>query len=286
MGKKMKVFLTLVAIAGVIDGVMNIAGGKMFGGVLECIFGVLLFLYCKRKPTAPANQTPPASRSKTSSSDKRRLSEEQQRIERNEGCEFSTVIPNYSRYGVPITYKYEDVHVKITGDVSALRPGSVVYLQSSGTVANVLNQTVGMIENKKIRDMIGDYYDRGDIITARVLSIDDLIHLNIGFYRDFGMEDYLRQGKAHEVYELTGNRKSSVQESIESCDVGDEISIEYDDDKEKYYAECSGDFIGFFPKSANSKLDDANKAYIYELETEEDDDFNEKHIVSVVVFFE
>lgn len=177
------VLCCILSVFFAIDNAMESCLGALF-------LAAILFLAASRpaKKRIVINH-PPEQHSEPSK--KTSVSSSSERIsiwEENAGCPFSFEIPD-SRYGIPISYKYTDVFANICGDVSHLKPGSVVYTMDDGVLQDVSSAHIATIENSKIKAMISDYRLRGDVITARVLAVDEKLHVNIGFYRDLYSQD-------------------------------------------------------------------------------------------------
>lgn len=168
----------ILAVACAVDGSMEACFGAVF-------IAVLLFVFSSKPPKQRIHiQRPP---SKPKNPEKRIEHSNAKDIdvwEENAGCPFSYEIPAKSSFGVPLSYKYTDVLANICGDVSHLKPGAVVYAGYGGEFRDVARNHIATIENAKLRSMISDYLYRGDTITARVMSIDEKLHINIGFYRE------------------------------------------------------------------------------------------------------
>ena len=116
----------------------------------------------------------------------------EERILANEGIELTTEIPEEIS-GTARAYLFTDVRGTITGDTAGLRPGAIVYLRREGKILNCIKKEIGVIDNPKICQMVTDYRDQmdegyGHIIRAKLLEIDNYIHINIGFYRG-GLEE-------------------------------------------------------------------------------------------------
>lgn len=168
----------IFAIAYAVVGSMDACFGAVF-------VAVLLFVLSSRPPKQRVHIQRPPSKPKTPEKKVEHSTAKDIDIwEENAGCSFSYEIPEKSRFGVPLSYKYTDVLADICGDVSHLKPGAVVYAGYGGEFRDVARSHVATIENAKLRSMISDYLYRGDTITARVMSIDEKLHINIGFYRE------------------------------------------------------------------------------------------------------
>ena len=103
------------------------------------------------------------------------------------------------------------------------------------------------------------------------------------FYDLSQYKKYLAKYPNAKEYRLTGNTNEEMQENIDMCSRGDECSIDYDIEKEKYLV-SSGLDIGYLPASAAKHIDaDGEGAYdIYV----SDIDFNDrgKNVISVYLF--
>lgn len=111
----------------------------------------------------------------------------EERLIANEGIEFTTELPD-SIMDVPRAYLFQDVIGTITGNTEGMRPGAIIYLRREGRILNCIKEEIGVIDNPKICQMITDYLDQmkegfGHVIRAKLLYVDDRIHINIGFYR-------------------------------------------------------------------------------------------------------
>ncbi|MEL7657650.1 MAG: hypothetical protein AAGU75_17280 [Bacillota bacterium] len=118
----------------------------------------------------------------------KRKQESKPRKPENAGCPYSTELPSETKSGLKLSYKYEDIICDITGEVNGIKAGSVLYATTQGNIDNVEIRRVAKIQNKKICKMIDDYINRGGTIAARALFVDEYLHINIGFYRDFEYE--------------------------------------------------------------------------------------------------
>lgn len=226
-----------------------------------------------------------AKKGKISPKKKSNLSK-QEKIIYNEGCPFSSEIPEINDSDCKRTYLYTDVSCEILKETYPLKTGSVVYTYYDGIIHDIFNNEIAKIQNDKLCSMINDYIKRGDSITARVSSCKPTLKINIGFYRNpqsYSMSHYLSEETPHKIYKLVGNRKDEYQESISLCSEGESVSIDCDWEHDRYVASCSGD-IGFFPSSADSELEgDYRKFPAYIDHIKEDD--NGIYSVYVIIFF-
>lgn len=112
-------------------------------------------------------------------------------------------------------------------------------------------QYIGRISNVKLSDMVNDWLRRGEPVFAVVSHIDEdnyFAAIDLYLYRD-ELKYLLRRFPEAKPYKLTGNRRGELQDNIGFCERGEECSIEYDIDKEKYLVSAGSD-IGYLPAAA------------------------------------
>ena len=110
----------------------------------------------------------------------------EQLLQKNEGIPFSSEIPD-NKKGANLAYKYTDVKCTIIGNITGMQAGSVLYARYGGVLANAAKENVAQIENKKLQDMINDFFDKERFcsVSARLVSItNDGLYCNLGFYQD------------------------------------------------------------------------------------------------------
>ena len=110
-------------------------------------------------------------------------------IPENAGCPYSPDVPEVNRFGTKRSYYFKGAPCTVSGDISRLRVGSVVYTARGNTVRDYLRNDVATIDNPKIAKMIDDYLKKENSITARVAKIDGKLYINIGFYKEPKIED-------------------------------------------------------------------------------------------------
>jgi hypothetical protein len=99
--------------------------------------------------------------------------------------------------------------------------------------------------------MVYDWNRRGEPVFAVITHIDDERNeaaLDLFFYRD-ELKYLLRRFPDAKAYRLTGNRRGEMQDNISQCERGEECSVEYDFDKEKYVVSSTLE-IGYLPAAA------------------------------------
>lgn len=196
--------------------------------------------------------------------------------------------------GEKIAYHYEHVNLYVPDNVSweldSITPGEDVlfrqepentYDSKAVSVFTKNNTKLGYLYKGTIKDMVNDFMQDALPVLSCVDSVGDdgTITLFIAFYRS------RKKSINAKVYKLAANRNQAMQDNILSCNPGDGITISYDDDKGKYYAEhakywwSTPQIIGYFPAAANDFLEDSSAIFIDRVE--EDD--NGKLIVYVAV---
>ena len=239
--------------------------------------------------------------------------------------------PTSNTDGYELKYSYDDVliagtkYYNIPKDINIgtsldLIPEPENKYDSNAIAVFANGEKIGHVPKNRLQDMIHDFIKRGDILTARISSInEDSIKMAVDFYGkpmgfsvnvnvDFDGEKIVYSVKSdrnnnikdnddteeeHNIktniakrksFRLTGNTNEEMQDNIALCDEDESVTIEYDYDKEKYIASASGE-IGYFPKNANDFLeplvsDLSYNAFIEKIDENED---NGKYSVHVVV---
>lgn len=167
-------------------------------------------------------------------------------------------LPN-SLGGVPLAYKYRDIKLciirgdepdytklKINDSIEFVKEPTNEY--DKNAIAVVVNDTkIGYVYKGTIQSMINNYIMKNFQVLAYVSEIEpdkDLVKMYIGFYSEVGSKD-----KIIKKFNLIANSNEEMQNNIELCSVGDEISIDYDYEKEKFSAcDDAGLEIGYMPK--------------------------------------
>lgn len=199
--------------------------------------------------------------------------------------------------GKLLAYTYEDVDMFLPDPnvrtLPAFKPG-VPFVVSQDT-ANVhdphavslsLNgQIIGYLYRNQLQDMANDYLSRGDHVRAvlRDAGTGKQAHLLLEFYDDLGALGHLLKNHPHaKPFRLTGNTGTEMQENIFTCSKGDECSLEYDAEKDKYLV-IDLDAIGYLPTSAAKIVAEHGEDHcaVYVADTDTSD--SGKEIVSVYV---
>ena len=184
-------------------------------------------------------------------------------------------------------YDYEKIYIPdgCVIDYNKVLPGEKVQLirepdnpydKKAVKVVTADGLWLGYLFKGTKQDMVHDFQNRNLPILSMVSFSDSeskVIKIFLGFYRT-----NRRAEKATKIFKLTGNRNTDMQEALNICSENDEVTYDYDYDKEKYIA-SSGEEIGYFPKSANDLLEAEPSAYISKIEI--DDDLNYTVFVAV-----
>lgn len=114
------------------------------------------------------------------------------------------------------------------------------------------------VPDNKLGRMAKDWYDRGEPYHFPITSLDpehNQITISMLFYRE-GRHPIPMDEPGEESYRLIGNsRNAEMQEQIDLCEAGDDCTLEYDADKDKYLVSC-GAPIGYLPKAARRLVDE------------------------------
>ena len=116
------------------------------------------------------------------------------KLKANEGIPFTTEILDDKKNGETLSYKYDKVKCKKTGDTSGLIEGAILYARRDGVLVNVLKEIVAQIDNLELRQMVNDLLDdKGRLSSVRVkylLVEDDTIYCNMGFWTASDKDDF------------------------------------------------------------------------------------------------
>lgn len=182
-----------------------------------------------------------------------------------------------------LTYQYKDVWFDITGSTDNSDAGKKIKfeIQNGDVSVSIDGRIIGTIPDNRQKDMIIDFTKNNEPIYAILTANNDSGsgQMFLAFYRLPKYQKLLKRGDSHQSFKLSGTGKEEYQENILLCSEGDEVEVEFDDDKEKYLASC-GLEIGYFPKKAEPLLENGSEVFISSI----DYDDNGKSIVSVDVF--
>lgn len=151
-------------------------------------------------------------------------------------------------------YKYDGVGISLIHGVNlnSIFAQHATFDSSYSPVAVLVNgQAIGSLNNDKLSEMVYDWNRRGEPVFAVITHIDDERNeavLDLFFYRD-ELKYLLRRFPDAKAYRLTGNRRGEMQDNISQCERGEECSVEYDFDKEKYVVSSTLE-IGYLPAAA------------------------------------
>lgn len=172
-------------------------------------------------------------------------------------------------------YQYYDV--PIVSQASNLSAGTLLHFSTSGNQVSILaySSTVGFMKPGRLCHMVQDWLSRGDPVWAAVTSTDDSTGVSsfvLFFYRN-EMKYMLERDPDAKQYRLTGNLSGELQENVLYCEVGQECTLEADDDKGKYGV-CADVPIGFLPAAAVKAMEEfgpeSARVFISRTETDEE----------------
>ena len=107
-------------------------------------------------------------------------------LSKNSGVPFSTQIEDNCE-DQSLAYNYTRVACTLTGDTDGLQEGAVLLPQRDGVLMNVAREPVAQIDNKKLRDMVTDFFDKDRFCTLEIKFVsieEDKMFINMGFFID------------------------------------------------------------------------------------------------------
>lgn len=167
--------------------------------------------------------------------------------------------------GAPLAYHYDDVAVTAYDEnvycaewLDVRAPIALQPAPDRGSRAVLLlmsGHPFAYLEGTKLADMAIDWVNRDDpyFVALRYLSsADQKISVFLGFYRK-------RVAANSKEYKLVSNKNSDMQAYIACCSEGDECSLCFDFEKDKYLVTSDGFEIGYLPKSAGTLVEDVGE---------------------------
>lgn len=168
---------------------------------------------------------------------------------------------------IPMAYQYLHNEIAMVSefvrDFDIFRPGDHITLAPEPTNpydpgaiqlwAN--NQMLGYVYRGKQQDMINDFVRNQEPIVAKIDRVDaksGSITYSIAFYR---VPSRKYRGEPIATGKLTSCAGSEAQENISLCEEDEELTVDYDYDKERYEVSCSVGFIGCLPKKLHEYAD-------------------------------
>ena len=170
--------------------------------------------------------------------------------------------------GIPNAYQFQEVDIamtdKVVNDFLVFRPGDAISFIPEPTNAYdpqaiqlwSNNQLLGYVYRGKIQDMLNDFLKFGEPVHGMIFSVrteEKKITYSVGFYRPARPKSY---GKMLGSGRLTANSGEEAQDNIAACDEGDEVTVSYDYDKERFEVSYI-DYIGCLPKKLEQYADTA-----------------------------
>lgn len=176
-----------------------------------------------------------------------------------------------------LAYKYDNVKI-IASRFENIKIGDKIKfsVQEDLSVKVIVDSIgeIGTLNSGTIKNMVIDYMKSDKPISSVISGISNEITLYIAFYGRKKDSFILRE------FKLVGNKNQELQDNILSCSVDDDVTFEYDYEKEQYLA-LSIIEIGYAPKSFNSFFEE-NERYIANIKDISEND-NGKYEVMVEV---
>lgn len=145
-----------------------------------------------------------------------------------------------------LRYNYSGVTV-ISTQIQSTKPGDTLHIVKSPTDASasgviaLINQDsliVAYLYPGKLQDMSNDFLKKQLPIIA-IAENSPLSSIKLGFYdisRSEKNKSRLESGKEFEVYKLSNNLTSDIQENLELMSIYDPIKIIYDKERQRFAA--------------------------------------------------
>ena len=147
-------------------------------------------------------------------------------------------------------------------------------------------QAVGYLYRNRLQDMANDFLSKGDPVLAVLLDpgTGKQAKLRLEFYDNLGALGHcLARHPDAKAWRLTGNGGEEMQDNILCCNRGDECTLDFDPEKEKYLV-ISGFEIGYLPAGAAKLVDSLGefRCAVYVADTDTTD--SGKESISVYIF--
>lgn len=168
-------------------------------------------------------------------------------------------IPDHFK-GCCLAYHYDDVKLTSSGfSPSRIVPKEALSLKDTGTSIEVYqgDLLLGCLPTNRLSDMVRDWDKNREPYLAYVskCSADgNDVEIALAFYID-KLGRFISKHPGAKLYKLSGKPDEFVSPSL-----GDECSVDYDVEKDKYFVMLDGDIVGCLPASAvryakNQELD-------------------------------
>lgn len=189
--------------------------------------------------------------------------------------------------GVPLAYQYQEKDIamanELVRDFYSIRPGDSIAIVPEPTNQydpNAIqlwsnNQLLGYVYRGQMQDMLHDFMKQGAPVYAMVHSVNPQerkVAYSIAFYRN---KKSMFRGKLLATGRLTSSSGQEAQDNISLCEEGEELSVFFDYEKDRYEVEASTGFIGCLPK----KLEQYDEAATYVIEELGETDAGKGYVV-------
>lgn len=193
-GKGIYIFLTvLFVILALLSLLLSLIMPVMLIVAVGSV--LIIYFYCLKNMKAidqgNASTTTPQEEDHTAPSAKKQGTASQTRAEQLENncsvpfeADITKIAQAYPKDD--LRYNYTDVKCNIIGDVDGLREGSVLLIQPEGRLKNPAGEIVAQIDNKKLADMVNDFFvkeDRFSLVSCRFTKVEEgYLFCNLGFF--------------------------------------------------------------------------------------------------------
>ena len=176
-----------------------------------------------------------------------------------------------------LNYKYENIgilkpegstiDIKVGEELKLVQEPDNQYDNRAVAILNLKDEKVGYLYKGWLQDMVNDFIKKDDpfFVLAEREPFKSII---IGFYK---------RTPKNSMFKLTGNFKQEMHENISLCSVGDQVDLDYNDEKDNYEVTSQGLEIGYV---SSSKINNNSyEAYIHDIQEND----NDKYIVTIVI---
>lgn len=126
-------------------------------------------------------------------------------------------------------------------------------------------------KSSRLYDMFNDFADRGEHVSIKI-DENHPGYFKLGFYKIVSNRKDRTKNLNSKTFSLTGTKNNEIQSTISYADVGEELSYDYDYEKDKYFVEASAGTIGYIPKNKEELVENSDNIEMYIDEINENDE--------------
>lgn len=174
-------------------------------------------------------------------------------------------------HGIPIAYQYSDRGLamadQLVSDFSRFVPGDVLTFAPEPNNAydpqaiqvQAHGMPIGYVYRGKGQDMIHDWIKNSDLFSAKLSRVDAQakeMAYDIAFYKIGSLRKVKELGQGASG-KLIRSGSAAAQEAIAAISEGDELSVYYNSDSDRFDVDSTAGNIGSVPKSLLDYAEDA-----------------------------